>query len=97
MLDEYNQFYTSKFTRKVEGQAKRRDKKAKKVVNFGQFKAELDGMLFGFNILLQNVAPHEMIEIVGELMQCKMFAPMGVYCITHLQHIIKYDQLASLD
>lgn len=38
-----------------------------------------------------------MIDIVGEIMICKIFAPLGVYCITHLQHVIKYDQQASLD
>ena len=57
----------------------------------------MDNLLFGFNILLQNITPHEMIEVVGELMQCKMFAPLGVYCITHMQHVIKYDNTANLD
>lgn len=27
----------------------------------------------------------------------KTFAPMGVYVVTHLQHVIKYDPQASLD
>lgn len=38
-----------------------------------------------------------MIDIIGELMQSKGLAPLGVYCITHLQHVIKYDSRASLD
>ena len=54
-------------------------------------------MLFGFDILLKNVPPHQMIDIIGELMMTKGLAPLGVYCITHLQHVIKYDAQASLD
>lgn len=38
-----------------------------------------------------------MIDIIGEMMISKTLTPLGVYCITHLQHVIKYDQLASLD
>jgi len=38
-----------------------------------------------------------MIDIIGELMMSKGLAPLGVYLITHLQHVIKYDPMASLD
>jgi len=89
MQDEYNQFYTTKFARKQKDNSGRKKKKV--IPNFGQFEKEMNSVLFGFNILLQNIAPHEMIELVGELMACKIFAPLGVYCITHLQHVIKYD------
>lgn len=99
MQDEYNQFYTTKFAKaKPKSDKPVKGRRAKAVVkNFGKFEKEMNTVLFGFNILLQNIPPHQMIDIVGELMICKTFAPLGVYCITHLQHIIKYDPQASLD
>lgn len=80
--DEYNQFYTTKFAKAKKENKPKRGRKA--VKNFGKFEKELNAVLFGFNILLQNIPPHQMIDVVGDLMVCKIFAPMGVYCITHL-------------
>lgn len=91
MQEEYNNFYTCKFSKKKPAQPVKRKGRRAPVENFGIFKEELNQLLFGFNITLQNVAPHQMIDIIGEMMISKTLTPLGVYCITHLQHVIKYD------
>lgn len=90
MQEEYNHFYTCKFSKKKPAAAPSRKRKAP-AENFGIFKEQLNSLLFGFNITLQNMAPYQMIEIIGEMMISKTLTPLGVYCITHLQHVIKYD------
>ncbi|CAL6104120.1 Conserved_hypothetical protein [Hexamita inflata] len=96
LLEAYQMYYTTKFARKTKEPVQRQKKRAPAAA-VSQLATQLDAVTYGLNIVLKNLPPHQMIEIVGELMSVTQFAPLGVYCVTHLQHVIKYDAKASLD
>ncbi|CAL6113940.1 Conserved_hypothetical protein [Hexamita inflata] len=96
LLEAYQMYYTTKFARKTK-QPVQRQKKRAPAAAVSQLATQLDVVTYGLNIVLKNLPPHQMIDIVGDLMSITQFAPLGVYCVTHLQHVIKYDSKASLD
>ncbi|CAL5970993.1 Conserved_hypothetical protein [Hexamita inflata] len=96
LLDAYQMYYTTKFARKTKESAQRQKKKVPATA-VSQLSTQLDNVTYGLNIVLKNLPPHQIIDIVGDLMSVTQFAPLGVYCVTHLQHVIKYDAKASLD
>lgn len=58
---------------------------------------QLKNLTFALNIALKKIAPHQMLDILGDMLCSQVMGPMAIHIVTHLEPMMKHDPKASLD